>query len=225
VLAVCYICLIGAAWAGAKPSALSLLLMFALVPIVNIPFDWASLGLTRALLRRGAEPGAPSPLWLGLFDFLLGLVLLALLALALIAALQGADAILRHFHRDAVANVVALLDNIAEHPRDPANYWAYATLFSTLIPSALNAVIGAVSLIGWGLPRVRQWVLPRLLALDRENAKGLRVRVAAVLALQTGAGAALTCLVLWGLWEALLEFPLVFPFVIALLKQFALALA
>ena len=71
--------------------------MFALIPIVNVPFDWASLGLTRALLRRGVEEGAPSPLWLGLGDFVLGLILLALLAVALIAALQTADALIAHF--------------------------------------------------------------------------------------------------------------------------------
>jgi hypothetical protein len=225
-LAACYGGVIGAAWAGSGPAAFSFLLMFALIPIVNIPFDWASLGLTRALLRRGAEEGAPSPLWLGLLDFLFGLILLGLLAVALIASLQGADAILLHFHRESVADVFALLDNIAENPRDPANYWAYATLFSTLIPSALNAVIGAVSLIGWWLPQAREWVLTQLRVLDRdETDEGMRFRVCSALAGQVGAGTLLTCLVLWGLWETVLEFPMVFPFVIALLKQFALLLA
>ena len=49
--------------------------------------------------------------------------------------------------------------------------------------------------------------------------------MSAVFAIQAGAGTALTCFVLWGLWEALLEAPLVFPFVIGLLRRFALALA
>ena len=203
--------------------------MFALIPIVNVPFDWASLGLTRALLRRGVEEGAPSPLWLGLGDFVLGLILLALLAVALIAALQTADALIAHFGGVPVADVVALLDNIADKPRDPANYWAYATLFSTLIPSALNAVIGAVSLIGWWWGPPREWALTQLtqlLSVDRdETDEGIRLRVAALLALQVGIGAALTCFALWGLWELLLEIPFVFPFVVGLLKQFALALA
>jgi hypothetical protein len=225
VLALCYIVLIGAARSNAGPTALSFVLMFALVPIVNVPFDWASLGFTRALLRRGAEDGAPSPLWLGLIDFAFGLFLLVLLTLTLIGALQWADAVIVYFGGVAVADVVPLLDNIAEDPRDPTNYWAYATLFSTLIPSALNAVIGAVSLIGWGWRPAREWALTQIRALDREDAKGIRVRVSAVLAIQVGIGTALTCLVLWGLWEVLLEFPFVFPFVIALLKQFALALA
>jgi hypothetical protein len=211
---------------GSHQNRLSAIIMLGIIPITNVPFDWATIGLTRALLRRGCEGDTPSPVFLGLLDFMFGLILLLLLAVALIAALQIADRVIVHYGGQPVANIVMLLDNIAEKPGDPANYWAYFTLFSTLIPSALNAVIGAVSLIGWWLPRAREWALTQLLALDRdENDEGIRVRVSAVLALQVGVGTALTCLVLWGLWELLLEMPFVFPFVLDLLKQFALALA
>ena len=116
---------------GSSQTGLELLIMFGLVPILNMPFDWASLGFTRALLRWGCETDAPWPLWLGLVDFAIGLVLLLLLALALIAGLQAADAIAMAHGGEPVANVIALLDNIAKDPRDPANYWAYFTLFST----------------------------------------------------------------------------------------------
>ncbi len=34
-----------------------LLLFLDLLTLLNAPFDWASLGLTRALLRRGLELG------------------------------------------------------------------------------------------------------------------------------------------------------------------------
>jgi hypothetical protein len=162
---------------------------------------------------------------LGLADFLFGLLLLVLLAIALVASLQMADALIIRFGGERVANVVALLDNIADKPRDPTHYWAYFTLFSTLIPSALNAVIGAVSLIGYWLPRAREWVLDQLRAIESEDDEGIRLRVASLLAFQIGIGTALTGLVLWGLWELLLRTPFVFPFVLCQLKQFALALA
>jgi hypothetical protein len=38
-----------------------LLLFLVLLTLVNAPFDWASLGLTRALLRRGLELGRCGP--------------------------------------------------------------------------------------------------------------------------------------------------------------------
>ncbi|HTQ33725.1 MAG TPA: hypothetical protein VMI30_06110 [Stellaceae bacterium] len=188
--------------------------MFVIVPLANMPFDWLSVGLTRALLRRGCEPGALSPLWLGLIDFGFGLILLFLLAAALIAALQAADAILVHFHSDPVARVIALLDNIRDSPRDPANYWAYITLFSTLIPSALNAVIGACSLVTWWAPKPRLWALAQLDVLDRGGDKGIRERVAALLGVQAAIGTLLVVLVLWVFWEALLEAPLITPAIV-----------
>jgi hypothetical protein len=221
-----YLGFVGSAWAGASSSQLSLSLMFGLVPIVNLPFDWFSLGLTRALLRRGCEPDAISPFWLGLLDFAFGLILLVALALALIAALQQADGILIHFGREPVANVTVLLHHIADDPRDPANFWAYFTLFSTLIPSALNAVIGAVSLIGWWWRPARLRVLSRFSLLDHPGRHlGTRRRIAVLLALQVGLGTALVGVALWGLWEMLLEAPYVLPFALKLLQRFAAALA
>jgi hypothetical protein len=41
----------GPFWLDSGP----LLLFLGLLTLLNAPFDWASLGLTRALLRRGLE--------------------------------------------------------------------------------------------------------------------------------------------------------------------------
>ncbi len=205
----------------ARPS----LVMLGVVPLVNIPFDWASVGFTRALLRRGCEPGAPSPLWLGLADLGIGLVLLVLLALALIAALQFADGLLLRAGGKPLAHVGALLDNIARNPRDPGNFWAYATLFSTLIPSALNAVIGSVSLGAWLCPPLRRWASGQMALLGEKGQEGTRARLAAYLAAQTAFGVGLTVLALWLLWEALLEAPYVLPVALDVFKGFAAWLA
>lgn len=45
-----------------------LLLFVGLLTLLNAPFDWASLGLTRALLRLGLERGGWWPLVYGLVD-------------------------------------------------------------------------------------------------------------------------------------------------------------
>ncbi len=204
---------------------LALILMLGLVPVLNIPFDWASLGLTRALLRRGCEAAAPSPLLLGLLDFALGLVLLVLLALALIAALQVADALIVAEGRRPVGTVVALLDAMENNPRDPGNYWAYVTLFSTLIPSALNAVIGSVSLVTWWFRPAREWALTKIALLDEAGREGTHRRLVTLLSAQAALGTLLVCLALKGLWELLLETPEVFATIIRLLRWWALLFA
>ncbi|MBN9559844.1 MAG: hypothetical protein J0H14_03825 [Alphaproteobacteria bacterium] len=199
--------------------------MLGIVPLVNVPFDWASIGFTRALLRRGCDPRPPSPLLLGLADLAIGLVLLVLLALALIAALQLADAVLLCAGGEPLAHVGALLDNIARDPRDPANYWAYATLFSTLIPSALNAAIGSMSLGAWLCPPLRHWASEQMALLDEPGRDGTRARLAAYLAAQVAFGVGLTILALWLFWEALLEAPYVLPVALHLFQAFAAWLA
>ena len=45
-----------------------LVLFLGLLSLLNAPFDWASLGLTRALLRRGLELGGWWPYALALVD-------------------------------------------------------------------------------------------------------------------------------------------------------------
>ena len=44
------------------------LLFLGLLTLLNAPFDWASLGLTRALRRRGLELGGWWPYLLALVD-------------------------------------------------------------------------------------------------------------------------------------------------------------
>jgi len=57
------------------------LLFLLLLTLLNAPFDWASLGLTRALLRRGLELGGWWPYVLALVDAALaGIIIAALLS-------------------------------------------------------------------------------------------------------------------------------------------------
>src|SRR5262249_9832395 len=58
-----------------------LLLFFGLLTLLTAPFDWASFGLTRALLRRGLELKAWWPYLLAIADACLAVVIIALLAL------------------------------------------------------------------------------------------------------------------------------------------------
>lgn len=194
--------------ADAPPTLWTLIFILSVLPLVNLPFDFASLGLTRALLRRGCEADAPSPFLLGVIDVLLAAILLLLLAAALVVAVQAADAIAWRLKATTFLNVAAVLDQIGDNPRDPANWWIYFLLFSTLIPSALNAVIGTFSLLSWSLPSLRRWLLETLRTVEADK-RGWRGRgmtrnlFLLAIGLQVFATIVLTALTTWALFEGL----------------------
>ena len=89
VLLLCFAAAGGASrWPNWWEVSGPLILFLSLLPLLNAPFDWASLGLTRALLRRGLELGGWSPFVLALVDALLAAVVIALLALTMVGVLR-----------------------------------------------------------------------------------------------------------------------------------------
>jgi hypothetical protein len=73
-----------------------LLLFLGLLTLLNAPFDWASLGLTRALLRRGLELDGWWSSLLALVDAALASIIIALLALTMVIGLQAFDDLAVH---------------------------------------------------------------------------------------------------------------------------------
>jgi hypothetical protein len=190
---------------GSSPNAMSLIAMIGLLPLINLPFDWASIGLTRALLRRGCEDRGPrllrSPTLLGLIDFLLGLILLVTLALTLILAFSTADAILLHAGRRMIFDAVGLIERIAARPDDPAHGWIYFTLLSTLLPSFFNLLVGVFSLLALSVPRVRYWLIETIPTLGGAGLSGTRWQVVFALSFHWFCGVFLSGLGLWLVWQ------------------------
>jgi hypothetical protein len=116
-----------------------------LLTLLNAPFDWFSVGLTRALLRGGLQLGGWWPYGLALLDAALAALIIAALALAMVAGVQGFDAFAVHGGGKAVLPLTPLFDGIAAHPTAPEYWWIYALLLSTMIPSLINLVIGSAS--------------------------------------------------------------------------------
>ena len=203
-MAICYVALWVEASYDISSNAQIFLVMTSLVPLVNVPFDWASVGFTRALLRRGCDPGAPSPLWLGLFDFVIGLLLLVLLAAALVAALHAVDWLTMRVAGRELIDLPSRLYSLVQTPHDPGNWWIYLTLFSTLIPSALNLVIGMFSLVTVAFPLRRRWLLDIIPRLQPTGWDATRRKVLAVLGAQAFLGVFGAGLALWGVAAAML---------------------
>lgn len=166
-----------------------LLLFLGLLTFLNAPFDWASLGLTRALLRRGLERGGWWPFLYGLVDAALAAVIIAALVLTMVLGVQAFDNIAAHGEAKRILPLVPFFDSIVQNPSAPEYWWVYALLFSTMIPSLLNLMIGGASLTR-GLPFV-----PRLLLPFMPNGKAVpafdRAWITLVLTLQSVGGAVL----------------------------------
>ncbi|MFZ3327788.1 MAG: hypothetical protein WA231_18730 [Methylocella sp.] len=136
-----------------------LLLFLGLLTLLNAPFDWASLGLTRALLRRGLELGGWWPYLLALVDAALTAVIIALLALVMVIGVQAFDELAVHGGGKPVLPLDTLFGGIAKNPAAPEYWWAYALLLSSMIPSLTNLAISGMAFTR-GIPG-----LPRLLLL------------------------------------------------------------
>jgi hypothetical protein len=152
-----------ALWRGATDGwerAGPVFLFFGVLTIVNAPFDWLSVGLTRALLRLGVDMRGFWPVWLAMVDLIAATFLIILLAAAMVFAVDLFEVVGRTKFIDVDATLMALAD---PWQRGQTQYWwIYATLFSTLIPSVLNMTVAALSLMR-GVP----WFHKRVAAAMR----------------------------------------------------------
>jgi hypothetical protein len=166
-----------------------LLLFLGLLSLLNAPFDWASLGLTRALLRRGLELAGWWPYLLAIVDAALAALIVAALALVMVIGVQTFDALAQHGGGKAILPLDPLFEGIATHPADPEYWWLYALLLTTVLPSMINLMIGGASLLRGlpGLPMVMFRKLPPGKAVPDFD----RNWIALVLTLQIVGGAVL----------------------------------
>lgn len=178
------------------------LLFLGLLTLINAPFDWASLGLTRALLRRGLELKGWWPLALALIDAVSAALIVALLAIAMVIGVQAFDTLAVYGGGKAILPLDALFAGLRnpETALEPEYWWIYALLLTTLIPSLINLGIGGASVVQM-LPPVRAWLLKHMPA-DKPVRSYDRTIIALILALQAIGGILLGILaqvaIFWG---------------------------
>lgn len=174
------------AWANQGP----ILLFLGLLTIINAPFDWVAIGLTRALIRRGVEKGRWWPIWYSFIDLLLALVLVFALAAVTLLAVQAFEltTMLGGASRPVVSvqGILAALANPSLQ-RQPEYWWLYTMLYASLIPSMINIAIGSWSLMR-GIPWLNDIIAARL-PINGGVAIHDRLWIAVVLSLQITLGA------------------------------------
>jgi hypothetical protein len=182
-------------------------LFVGLLAPVNALFDWMSVGLTRALMRRGIERETWWPYLYAVINALLALAVVAILAMAMVAAAQLFDDLAVHGGGNPVLPPMReLLGAIKAAPGKPEYWWIYATLFSAMLPSLINLFVAGVSLAR-GVPGVSTWLLGKVRQGEAVRAFD-RLIVAIVLSLQGIVGLAIALVaqgfLCWAmLWQAL----------------------
>lgn len=119
--------------------ARTLLLFLGFLPLLNAAADFASVGLTRWLLRRGVRG-----------NFVANAALDALGAVAVLLALGFALIATVHIARPAGGAPLIDLAALFADLRDPVAvhdyYWLYFCFFSTLLPTALHLMVACFGL-------------------------------------------------------------------------------
>ena len=167
----------------------AMLLFLGLLTFINAPFDWASLGLTRALLHLGLERGGWWPYLFALIDAALAALIITSLMVAMVIGVQAFDTVAVHSGGEAVLPLKPLFDGVTSHPSEPEYWWLYALLISSMIPSMLNLAIGGASFLR-GVPGLRS-VLLGFLPAGKAVPPFDRAWIALVLTGQTFLGAGL----------------------------------
>ncbi len=112
-------------WEVAGP----LLLFLGLLTLLNAPFDWASLGLTRALLRRGLEREGWWPYCYAVVDALFATGIIACLAFVMVFFVQAFDELAVHGGGKPVLPLDTFFDGIAKNPAAPEYWWSMRCCF------------------------------------------------------------------------------------------------
>jgi hypothetical protein len=146
---------------GAK----TFLIFLALLPLTNSIFDWLSLAATRRLLCHVAE-GKLSNAQVAakaLTSLVIGIALLVALAMTCTAAVQTMNLLSQSNGGPQFLDVAWLLQRLHTAPNDPAVWWVYFTLFSTMLPTLVHVLVASASFVTWRLPdRFRQSWLAKI---------------------------------------------------------------
>lgn len=170
-----------------------LVLYYGLLPALNAPFLWFSVGTTRALLWLGLERKGWWPYVYALLDATIAVLVIVLLVGIIVMGVQTLDLAAVRAGAKPILPVAPLLDAVIDGFRTKSfkaeYWWIYTLMLSAMVPSLLNLGVGGFSLVR-GLP-----VLSRYLHAQLPSGHAVAVRerswISLVLALQMVTGVCL----------------------------------
>ena len=131
-------------------SYMILILFWLLLPLVNTPLDWLSLGVTRGLLQavRSGEHSTRVALVWAAMDLVLALAFLFLITAVLVGVTSLGNAVAGK----TLVDIQLILQGIKETPASVDHWWIYFMLLSTLVPTLIHFALAGGAATLW-LPR------------------------------------------------------------------------
>jgi hypothetical protein len=175
----------------------AILLYYGLLPALNAPFLWFSVGLTRAFLWLGLEKKGWWPYLFALVDAAVAVLVMVLLVAVMVVGIQALNLMAMRGGEEEIFPLAPLLNVVRFGPAGnhfrADDWWAYTLLFLALVPSLMNLAVGGFSLLR-GIPVLSRH-LHALLPEDHGVEHHDRNRIALILALQAMTGTGLA--VIW----------------------------
>lgn len=145
------------AWPAMGP----LLLFYGLLPALNAPFLWLSVGTTRALLWLGLERKGWWPYFYALLDAAVAVLVVVMLVGVIVVGVQTLDLVAMRAGAPPVLPVAPLLDAVIDGFKTKSfraeYWWIYTLMLSGMVPSLLNLIVGGFSLVR-GIPVLSRYL-------------------------------------------------------------------
>ena len=137
-----------------------MLLFWLVLPLVNAPLDWLSLGVTRGLLQavRAQKHGGWRTLGWGLLDLVFALGFLFLIAAVLVVATALGNVVAGK----TLVDLEAIFTGLRDDPWSVNHWWVYFMLLSTLVPTLIHFALAGGAATLWLPQRLREQVADNL---------------------------------------------------------------
>lgn len=139
--------------------AATILVFLGLFPLINALFDFVSFGATLRLARWGLSSGTGTrAVFAGLLDLGIALILFTALGATLLVGIAAMNGAAGH----SVLDLQPLFDSLRSDRAFADNWWIFAMLFSTAIPTLAHFCIAAFAApaLLWRGPRM--WLLRQM---------------------------------------------------------------
>jgi len=142
------------------PDYMVMLLFWLVLPLVNAPLDWLSLGVTRGLLQavRAQKHGGWRTLGWGLLDLVLALGFLFLIAAVLVVATALGNVVAGQ----TLVDLGAIFTELRDNPWSVNHRWVYFMLLSTLVPTLIHFALAGGAATLWLPQRLREQIADNL---------------------------------------------------------------